>query len=77
MKLHNEVTLYGTFVNAYSHIAALKWRVYDTNNHNRLITDDYGSLKIDDYDDLIVTSLEVRCTKSGIKYAAVYIRKGE
>ena len=67
--------LYSQYQSAYDEIATLKWRIYNANNHNRLITNDYGSIpccEMQELDTAPVVSCNVRRTKKG-RYVAVYI----
>lgn len=68
--------LFETFCGAYYEIVNLKWRVYNTKEHNKLITDDYGSLSselLPELDNAPVKSCKVMTPKKHIRYVAVYV----
>ena len=68
--------LYKFFCDVPDETADLVWRVYNSNNHGRLITEDYGKLTyptLKERDDALVVSYNVRTTKKG-RYMAVYVR---
>ena len=69
-------SLYIQYKSAFDEISALKWRIYNANDHGRLITNDYGSIpccEMTELDTAPVVSCNVRWTKKG-RYVAVYIR---
>ena len=72
-------TLDELFFNAFDEVTNLPWHIYDTNNHNKLITNNYGDLlcsEMKELDDASVISCQVRETKKG-RYVAVYIKLKE
>lgn len=68
--------LYSYYEAANDEIAALKWHIYNANDHGRLITNDYGSIpcsEMQELDGATVVSCNVRTTKKG-RYVAAYVR---
>lgn len=59
-------------VAAYDYV----WRIYDTSNHNRMLTDDYGELPYcyDEIDRYIVVSAYIN---HNTKIVKVYVRPGK
>ena len=64
------------YLAAFDEIADLKWRIYNSSKHNKIITDDYGSLPcgvLPALDDAPVVSSAIKTTKKD-RYVSVYVR---
>lgn len=64
------------YLTAFDEIANLKWRIYNSNDHNKIITDDYGALPcsvLPTLDNAPVVSSKVKTTKKD-RYVSVYVR---
>lgn len=69
------MTLWEQYESAFDEISRLKWKIYDADNHGKLIIDDYGKLPsnlLKEIDDADVISSSVRRSKSS-RFVAVYI----
>lgn len=72
----NTMGLYEFFCDVPDETADMVWRVYNSNNHGSLITEDYTKLPypmLKELDNAPVVSYNVRTTKKG-HYMAVYVR---
>lgn len=70
------MSLYEFFCDVPDETAEMVWRVYNSNNHGSLITEDYAKLPyptLKELDDAPVVSHKVRTTKNG-RYMAVYVK---
>ena len=70
------MSLYEFFCDVPDEMAEMVWRVYNSNNHGSLITEDYTKLPyptLEELDDAPVVSHNIRTTKNG-RYVAVYVK---
>lgn len=70
------MSLFELFREVPDETAEMVWKVYNSNNHGRLITGDYTKIPypvLEELDDAPVVSYSVRTTKKG-RYVAVYVK---
>lgn len=71
-----KMSLFELFREVPDEMAEMVWRVYNSNNHGSLITEDYTKIPypvLEELDDAPVVSCRIRTTKNA-RYVAVYVK---